>query len=67
MIRLTKPLVGSEELEGIASVLESGFLARDPKVIEFENALADYLNLKHRAGWIALEGLGFFGPTAWLI
>ncbi|MDA4130287.1 MAG: DegT/DnrJ/EryC1/StrS family aminotransferase [Thaumarchaeota archaeon] len=43
---LIKPSVGSEELEQIKGVLESGWLAQGPKVVEFEKKLAQYLDAR---------------------
>ena len=47
MIRLTKPLLAAEELAEVALVLNSGYLSRGPKVVEFEGAIASYLGVKH--------------------
>ena len=47
MIRLTKPLMGSEEIAEVTAVLASGYLSRGPKIEQFENALRDYLNVRH--------------------
>ena len=46
-IPLMKPYVGSEELEEIRKVLESGYLAQGPKVKEFETSFANYLGVKN--------------------
>jgi perosamine synthetase len=47
MIRLAKPLVAKEEVAEIAAVLESGYLSRGPKIVEFEEAVAGYLGVKY--------------------
>src|SRR2546422_6547405 len=45
-IPLIRPSVGTEELEQIRAVMESGWLAQGPKVKEFEEALAGWLGSK---------------------
>jgi perosamine synthetase len=47
MIPLIRPSVGSEELEGVRSVLESGWLAQGPRVKEFERKLSARLGAKY--------------------
>ena len=47
MINIAKPLVGSEELEEIRKVIESGRLAQGPAVKEFEGAVAEHEQRKH--------------------
>jgi perosamine synthetase len=46
-IRLARPLVDHDELDEIRAVLNSGYLAQGPKVIEFERVVADYIGVKH--------------------
>jgi perosamine synthetase len=46
-IPLMKPYVGTEEIEEIKKVLESGYLAQGPKVKEFESKFAEYIGVKH--------------------
>lgn len=45
MIRLSAPDIGEEELQGIKSVLDSGWLVQGNMVREFEAKAADYLNV----------------------
>jgi dTDP-4-amino-4,6-dideoxygalactose transaminase len=47
MIRLAKPLLGEDERLEIDSVLASGYLSRGSKVVEFEEAVAAYHDVKH--------------------
>jgi dTDP-4-amino-4,6-dideoxygalactose transaminase len=46
-IPLTKPCFGSEEIEEIKQVLNSGWVTQGPKVKEFEKSISDYLGVKH--------------------
>jgi perosamine synthetase len=46
-IRLARPLIDDDELNEVAAVLASGYLAQGPKVGEFERAVADYVGAKH--------------------
>jgi perosamine synthetase len=67
-IPLHKPqnTVGSEVLEAIREVLESGWLTQGPKTVEFEKVFADYVGSKYgiatssctSALYLALDGLG---------
>lgn len=47
MIKLAVPCVGKEELDEIKKVLDSKYLVQGDKVIEFENLVSEYLNVKH--------------------
>lgn len=42
-MRLTQPLTGSAELQGVAEVLASGYLTQGPKASQFEALVADYV------------------------
>jgi dTDP-4-amino-4,6-dideoxygalactose transaminase len=46
-IPLAVPEVGDEELEEIKKVLETGFLTEGATTKEFEESVAEYLNVKH--------------------
>ncbi len=44
---LAKPDITEEEVDAVVDVIRSGWWTTGPKVVEFENALSDYLgNLK---------------------
>lgn len=66
MINMAKPLVGSEELEEVRKVIESGALTQGPAVKEFEDAVAKHEQRKHcvamssgtAALHVALKALG---------
>lgn len=47
MIPISKPLIGKEEKEAVARVLDSGQLAQGPVVEDFESAFARFLGVKH--------------------
>lgn len=47
MIRLSIPDLGEEEFEEIKKVLETGYLVQGEKVVEFEDMVANYLNVRH--------------------
>lgn len=47
VIRLARPWLDSEELGGIAAVLDTGYLTQGPKAAEFEAAVAGYLGIDH--------------------
>ncbi|MCD6324101.1 MAG: DegT/DnrJ/EryC1/StrS family aminotransferase [Desulfurococcales archaeon] len=47
MIKVNSPYVGEEELEAVAEVLRSGYLAYGPKAREFEREFSEYLGVKH--------------------
>lgn len=44
MIRINVPNMGKEEIEAVASVLESGYMTQGPKATEFENAIGNYIS-----------------------
>ena len=47
MIQLQKPNIGSDEIELVKQVIESGYLVEGPMVKEFESFCEDFLNVKH--------------------
>lgn len=47
MIPIAKPLIGEAEVEAVSSVLRSGMIAQGPKVVEFEEAFAEYTGVEH--------------------
>ena len=47
MIPVAKPLIGEEEIKEVEKVLKSGFIAQGPKVAEFEEAFASYVEAEH--------------------
>ncbi len=67
-IPLHKPqnTFGSEELDAIREVFESGWLTLGPKTAEFENVFSDFVGTKYGVGassctsalYLALDGLG---------
>ncbi|HJT34113.1 MAG TPA: DegT/DnrJ/EryC1/StrS family aminotransferase [Pirellulales bacterium] len=46
-IPLTRPTIGSAELEAVAEVLASGWLTQGERVAAFERAVADYCGARH--------------------
>lgn len=46
-IRLVVPEVGSEELVEIRNVFKSGYLTQGPKLLEFENKVANFVGTKY--------------------
>ena len=46
-IPLLRPYFGSEEIEEIKKVLDSGWVTQGPKVKEFEGKIAEYLGVKY--------------------
>jgi perosamine synthetase len=44
---LAKPIIGKEEKKAVLSVLDSGYLALGPKIIEFEKEFAKKLGVKY--------------------
>lgn len=47
LIRVSKPIIGKEELAEVKDSLESGWLTAGPKVARFEEELAKYLGVKY--------------------
>jgi dTDP-4-amino-4,6-dideoxygalactose transaminase len=47
VITISRPLLGKEEKDAVARVLESGQLAQGPWVAEFERAFAGFIGVKH--------------------
>ncbi|MCA8939443.1 MAG: aminotransferase class I/II-fold pyridoxal phosphate-dependent enzyme, partial [Planctomycetes bacterium] len=46
-IKLSGPDINEADIAAVNEVLTSGWLSLGPKVVEFENAFADYLGAKH--------------------
>ena len=46
-IQISKPFMGEEEIEAVRNVLLSGNLVQGVKVKEFENAVSNYIGIKH--------------------
>ena len=46
-IPLLRPWLGEEEVKAVTEIILSGWISQGPKVIEFENAVADYLGAKY--------------------
>ncbi|BAP55036.1 DegT/DnrJ/EryC1/StrS aminotransferase [Thioploca ingrica] len=46
-IPLLIPWLGEEEINAVAKVIRSGWISQGPKVIEFENAMAQYVGTKY--------------------
>ena len=44
---LHRPVLGEEELQAVAEVLESGHLVQGPRVAAFEAKLAEILDIRH--------------------
>lgn len=73
-MRLTIPCVGEEEIRAIADVINSGWLSQGEKVEAFENAVAEYLDVKYAvavnsctsAMHLALRAIGV-GPCDFVI
>lgn len=47
LIPIAKPFLSDEETQAVAEVLESGILARGPRVAEFEEQFAEYIGRRH--------------------
>ncbi len=47
MIRIAQPLIGTDEEQAVLDTLRSGRLAQGPRVEEFEQAFAEYVEAKH--------------------
>lgn len=46
-INVMKPWLGAEEIAAIAEVIESGWVAQGPKVVQFEAAFAEMMHAEH--------------------
>ena len=46
-IPLTRPFTGTEEIELLSQVIESGWLTQGERVAEFERAVASFVGAKH--------------------
>jgi len=46
-VPLTRPYTGDEEKEALGTVIESGWLTQGTLVTAFENAVAEYLSVRH--------------------
>ena len=47
MLQAHRPSIGSEELEEVRKVFETGWLGMGSQVIEFENMVKDYLGVRN--------------------
>jgi dTDP-4-amino-4,6-dideoxygalactose transaminase len=47
MIPIAKPLLGQEEIDGVAEVIRSGIVAEGPRTKEFEDAFKEYVGAGH--------------------
>src|SRR3989338_2906936 len=47
MIQISRPIIDEETIKAVVDVLRSGNLAQGAKVLEFENAFADYIGVRH--------------------
>lgn len=47
MIPIARPFLSEDEIQAVTEVLESGILARGPRVAEFETKFAEYTGRKH--------------------
>lgn len=45
-VPLMRPWLGEEEIEAVAEVMRSGWISQGPKVIEFEECVADYVGAR---------------------
>lgn len=50
MIPLFKPSIGEEELESIRKSFQTGWIGYGPRIKEFEEKFADYVNVKYAVG-----------------
>lgn len=46
-VPLMRPWLGEEEIEAVAEVMRSGWISQGPKVIEFEEMVADFVGAKY--------------------
>jgi perosamine synthetase len=46
-ISLSRPYIDDQALDGVVSVIKSGWLSQGKKVEEFENAIKNKLNIKY--------------------
>lgn len=47
MIRLTIPSIDEEDIKAVTEALATGYLVQGPRVVAFENAVAEYVGAKH--------------------
>ena len=46
-VPIAKPIIGDKEIENVVEVLKSGMIAQGPKVIEFEEKFAEWVDAKY--------------------
>lgn len=46
-VPLLRPWIEEEEIQAVAEVMRTGWISQGPKVIEFENAVAEYVGAAH--------------------
>ena len=47
MIAIAKPLLGADEVQAVTDAIMSGIIAEGPRVADFEQAFADYIDVEH--------------------